>query len=384
MKITYTFVLKNQINKDGSQSILFRIIFNREIIYINTGIRTFKKYWDTKNLEIKDVHPFANDQNIQLQSYPAKLNRLISLRTVNDDTVKIEDLKNLYHIKIALPKTRKTNNFIEYVEKNIETEGKQRLRPESLRLHKCRIKLLKEYCPVLYFDQINREFLLNYEDHLRNVLKNHPNTIHGKLKFIRTYINKAIRDGIIDKYIFKSYKLKQVRTKPKYLSYDDFLKLEKYYAETQVSLHKKHLQYFLFSCTTGLRYSDLKCIKWEDIKDNWIYIKMQKTCEPVCIPITKTVEKYLPEPKESGIIFNVPENQVANRFLKEIAAKAEVDQNISTHVARHTFATICLNKDISLPVVQRLLGHSSIRTTEIYAKIIDSKLKEEMSKWDNN
>ena len=202
------------------------------------------------------------------------------------------------------------------------------------------------------------------------------------MKFIRTYINKAIRDSIIHEYVFNSYKLKQVSSKPKYLTYDQFQQLEAYFEKTSIPLHKKHLHYFLFACVTGLRYSDLKELKWSNIKGDWISIEAQKTESTVSIPINSIVKKYLPKKTDSKYLFDVPTNEAANRILKDIQKKSELTQNLSTHVARHTFATICLNFDFPLSVVQKLLGHKSIKTTEGYAKIIDKKLESEMKKWD--
>jgi integrase/recombinase XerC len=170
---------------------------------------------------------------------------------------------------------------------------------------------------------------------------------------------------------------------PKHMSYDDFLKLEKYYKALDTGRLKNHLQYFLFSCTTGLRYGDMKQLTWQHIQDERIYIRMQKTGEAISVPISVRAMKYLPEKKDLGQVFVVPTNQVANRYLKEIGTAAGVQQQLSTHVARHTFASLSLNIGIPLHVVQKLLGHASLKTTEIYARVIDKTVSDEIKKWEN-
>ncbi len=88
------------------------------------------------------------------------------------------------------------------------------------------------------------------------------------------------------------------------------------------------------------------------------------------------------KPPTDGFVFPVPSNQKANQFLKDIAKAAGISKPITMHMARHTFATYSLNIGMPLEVVQRVLGHSSVRTTEIYARIVNKTVEEQMKKWD--
>jgi len=410
MNVTQKFVLKNQINKDGTQAILFRITVDRKQFYISTGIKIHKSFWHEKEY-IKKSHPYHDTYNAQLMAIPRKLNKLIATRIGNEESFTYEEVKELYKEKPAPV----NETFFDYCTRLLNTEGKASLSVDTIKNHKLHIKQVKEYAPFLTFNQITRDFLSEYEYHCRYELHNSINTVQSKLKNIRTYINKAIRDGIITEYVFRSYHLKTESTKPKFLSMEEFHVLEKYYKETTSSLHRKHLQYFLFACVSGLRYSDVKALRWSSISSDWIMLQTQKTKRHVSIPINDHVRKYLPVPevvtepgrsvlegpapnpvnpvnpvfssvtersRSAEFVFNVPSNQKANKYLKEIQEAAKISSKLTTHVARHTFATICLTLDMPLPVVSKLLGHSTSKTTEIYAKIIDKKLESEMKKWD--
>ncbi len=377
MNITQKFIAKSRKNSDNTHSILFRIICNREIIYVNTGVRVHPAHWDKRNGRIKSSHPFASLLEPQLEEFAQKLNAFKARLCLDDETITVDKIKALFVVKEI-----QTKDFYEFVEYELTLNNKQ-YKPLTITQHRCHLRHLKEFAPVLNFDQITTGFLEQYEKHLASCRGNDTNTVHGKLKFIRTYINVAIRKGLIEKYVFRGYRLKRKPAKPRFMALSDFSQLEQYFEQTTRALHRNHLRYFLFACTTGLRYGDLKQLRWEHLQEGSVYIRMQKTGEVISIPISTRAMKYLPGKADSGFIFKVPTNQVANRILKDIGAAAGTKQTLSTHVARHTFATLSLNIGIPLHVVQKLLGHASLKTTEIYARVIDKTVSDEIKKWEN-
>jgi len=375
--ITHKFILKHQINGDGTRSIIFRVTVDRKSIYIFTGVRIHEKNFDSKKLA--KGFKSAEDFNIILYPYREKLFSFISESAHNKTKILPEDVKKLYDDKT----NAEPIDFYSYCDKILNTEGKT-LRSSTMKLHKQRIKQLKEYTPVLTFDRIDRSWLVNYENHLKFVVKNDTNTIHAKMRFIRTYINKAIRDGIIKDYVFKQYRLKTKPTKKRFLPLDELKELEDLYLKTTSFHVKKTLQYFLFGCYTALRYGDLKKICWDDIKNDTICMTTEKTGIITNIPLNNRIRSVLPERKNDKVlIFDVPTNQVGNRSLKDIQEIAKVKTKLSFHVARHTFATIALNKGMSMSALSRLMGHTTSGSTEVYTKITDTKLIEEMKIWDN-
>ena len=145
---------------------------------------------------------------------------------------------------------------------------------------------------------------------------------------------------------------------------------------------------FVFSCYSGLAFIDAKNLLKRDIQigqdgGQWIQTKRQKTNQKCDIPLLKKPLEILDKYKEvnGDFVFKRISNQKINEYLKEIATHCQIDKRISFHLARHTFATtITLNNNVPIETVSKVMGHSKISTTQIYAKILQSKVNEDFSK----
>ena len=136
---------------------------------------------------------------------------------------------------------------------------------------------------------------------------------------------------------------------------------------------------FLFSCSTGLRISDLMSLKWSNIENNKLILIQKKNNVPNIIPLNEDVLKIIEIQKdisENEYIFKLPSHRRALRLLKQWIKNIGISKNVNFHTARHTFATLCLTKGVDIFTVSKILGHKDIRTTMVYAKLID-KVKEE-------
>ena len=148
---------------------------------------------------------------------------------------------------------------------------------------------------------------------------------------------------------------------------------------------------FLFACYTGLRYQDVRNLRFEDVKKEvhdgkekfFIRITMHKTKDPVSIPLIDKAAAMIGEGFKAQKIFRVPTNQVINRYLKEIADLATINKKVTFHVSRHTFATISIIIGTPVEVISKLLGHLNLKTTMIYSKIPDSVKIDYMDRWNN-
>jgi integrase len=158
-----------------------------------------------------------------------------------------------------------------------------------------------------------------------------------------------------------------------YLTADELKKM----IDTPTTFQVVFRQVFLFGCYTGLRIGDMLKIKWADIKAEKLYVKQQKTKAVLYIDLHPMAQKILAEIRENqttpnDFVFGAEVNERSlNNALKRWAKKAEIDKNIHIHVARHTFATLLLANGIDLYTVSKMLGHKSIQSTQIYAKVMD-------------
>jgi site-specific recombinase XerD len=146
---------------------------------------------------------------------------------------------------------------------------------------------------------------------------------------------------------------------------------------------------FVFCCFTGLAFIDVKTLKRSDISADtngnmWIRKNREKTEELSVIPLLDVpqtiMRKYSGHPVvlTTGVVLPVMSNQKVNAYLKEIADLAKISKHLTSHIARHTFATMSLNNHVPLETISKMLGHSDIKTTQIYARLLDNTISEDM------
>jgi len=216
------------------------------------------------------------------------------------------------------------------------------------------------------------------------------NTINKHHSRFRTLLIKAIKEDLITKNPYINFRLKDIKTQRFHLSEDEIRLLKEHHLNNNIVLQKVR-DFFLFSCYTGLRFNDAyKLIMDDIIKDqngiSIISIQMGKTNDYVQIPLIKEameiIEKYNAQPDREVLNYVLPriKNQKINFHLKTIGDIIGIHKLITHHVARHTFATLALNRGIPIEVVQKLLGHTDLKTTQIYAKMLISTIVKEMEK----
>ena len=244
------------------------------------------------------------------------------------------------------------------------------------------------------FRDVDKEFLSEFTDFLRQMPKASKygvlktggrlsnNSVVSYYGTLRTAINRAYKEGIITVNPTKEFdfasKVRQEPSRREYLTLDEL--------KTLINTECRHeivKRAFLFSCLCGLRVSDIRKLRWCDLQRSSgrvrIEITMQKTKEPLYLPISDEALKWLPERGEangSDFIFPLTHERTVNDTLQHWAKVAGITKHISFHVSRHTHATMMLTLGADLYTVSKLLGHKNIATTQIYAKIVDKKKEE--------
>ena len=145
---------------------------------------------------------------------------------------------------------------------------------------------------------------------------------------------------------------------------------------------------FIFCCLSGLRFSDVKQITWGDIVkdtagDTLLRFKMQKVSRDNNIYLSDEALKWLPDRKKASDtdrIFPLTKNDSINNQLDRWCKNAGITKHITFHCSRHTAATLNLTLGVPIETVSKLLGHTKIVTTQIYAKIVDDQQKKAVSK----
>lgn len=248
-------------------------------------------------------------------------------------------------------------------------------------------KFVNEDCKLsdIPFTALDRSFIEKYDLHLRVVCKVAPGTIVLLVTRLGTIINNALTEGIINADPFAGYEPERPQRKPKYLTRKELNKL----MTTPLTSSKHYLirDLFLFSCYTGIPYGDMCQLTDEAIsvaEDGVVWIKSsrEKTGVNYEIPLLdlplQILQRYRGvEP--DGRLLPMYDNGELNRQLKQIAATCGIERNLCWHMGRHTYATeITLSQGVPIETVSRMLGHTNISTTQIYAKVTDDKVDREM------
>lgn len=191
-------------------------------------------------------------------------------------------------------------------------------------------------------------------------------------------LNKAVKEELIDKnpcdLVSNEDKPKNGTTTREYLTLDEVKRMMA--AECKYPMVKK---LFLLSCFTGMRYVDIVNLRWKDIKaiDEGVYqieIIQQKTRQTVVVPLSENAIQWLPDrngASDNDRLFKMPDRSVAYDFLHRWSESAGIKKNVTFHVGRHTYATLLLYYGADLYTVSKLLGHTNVKTTQIYAKVMD-------------
>jgi site-specific recombinase XerD len=246
----------------------------------------------------------------------------------------------------------------------------------------------------IYLSEFSYKFIADFECYLRNYQpKDHqrPLANNGVMKHLerfRKMITMVVKMEWIDKDPFERFRLKFQKVERGFLTTEELAKIE------NKKFQIERLQYirdlFVFSCYTGLAYIDTMNLTPGNIaigidRQYWISTARQKTDQAVRIPILpkawEIIEKYKTNPRslQTGNLFPIISNQKLNSYLKEIADLCGIQKNLTFHLARHTFATtVTLTNGVPIETVSKLLGHTSIKTTQIYAKVIEQKVSDDM------
>ena len=287
-------------------------------------------------------------------------------------------------------------NFITYCEE-MAAEYEANGQNSCAVLMRSAIKRMTDYKGKnITFNHIDKDFLIGFIEYLNSDIRDFDkaakdknrkpkplSNVYKEALFARIMValNKAERDGIIlknpGKDIDRKLKPHSEQKTRCYLTLEEIQRI----IETEYKPDNDIKPAFLFCCFSGLRYSDVSKLTWKEItvsQDGYAQIEttMQKTGKSITIPLSDNALKWLPEREgnlpESRIFYKLPD-QVNNADvrLRTLIKKAGISKHVTFHVARHSFATLTLTYGADLYTVSKLLGHANIRTTQVYAKIVD-------------
>lgn len=350
--------------------------------------------WDVSKGKARGTTTNAQILNNYLDNIYSKLLNCHKQLLEEDKIISASAIKARY---LGKDDNRKTLvELIEYHNTNMSSV----LKPGTLKNYYTTEKYLKEFLfkrrktDNIYLKQLNYRFITDFEQFLRTYkdsngeLKLSNNGVMKHLERFKKMINLSLKFEWIIKNPFQKFQLKFTKYDRQFLTERELRLMEETFFRQERLKRVKDI--FLFSCYTGLSYVDVKELTTNQIVlgiDNryWIHTKREKTNELIKVPVLpkalEIIDKYKKQLKITNSITVLPlySNQKTNSYLKEIAKACGIHKNITFHVARHTFATtIMLSNGVPIETVSKLLGHTKLSTTQIYARVLEHKISEDI------
>ena len=382
-KISYNLVFnrKKRLNKRGMALVQVEAYLNRKKMYFSTKIYLKPEQWDAKRKMVKN-HPNANVLNRMLYENIAAIEQTELGLWQQGKSISLDLLKN--SIDKPLSNGR---SFLTFFKEEIANSS---LKESTRQNHLSTLELLQEFKKEVLFTDLTFEFVSSFDNYLQSK-GYHLNTIAKHMKHLNRYIKVAINKEYMDiqKYAFRKYKIKSIEGSHTHLAPEELHKFENLQLTGRYTRLQKTKDAFLFCCYAGLRYSDFTNLTSANIvefhQETWIIYKSVKTGMEVRLPLYLLFEgkgiQILQRYKDDlNSFFKLKDNSNINKELNILAGLAKIDKRVSFHTARHTNATLLLYNGANITTVQKLLGHKSVKTTQVYANIMDITVVRDLEK----
>lgn len=381
-KIIYNLVYnrKKCLNKKGMALVQVEAYLGRKKKYFSTKVYLKPEQWDNKKLIVKN-HPNADALNRLIYEFVATIEKKELELWQQGKRISLELLKN------ALTTQENNSSFISFSRQEVMNSS---LKDSTKRNHLSTLMLLQEFKKNITFSDLTFELISSFEYFLQ--LKGyHTNTIAKHMKHLKRHVNIAINKEYIEiqKYAFRKYKIKTIENKHTHLVPEELERLENLILSGRYVKLQKSLDAFLFCCYAGMRYSDFINLSSENFVDinqeTWLIYKSVKTGTEVRLPLyllfsgkeIAILNKYRDNLED---FFHLRDNSNVNKDLIIITRLAGLSKRISFHTARHTNATLLIYNGINITTVQKLLGHKSVKTTQVYTNVMDMTIIHDLEK----
>lgn len=403
MKTSTTFSILIWINtsrvKDNQAKLFARVTVNQKRVNISLKRSVDVATWDKSKSQVKGNSQQAKITNRYIEQVKAKLFQSYQNLKLEDKLITAQAIKSNYLGEDEVYKS--LEDLITYHNEKMACK----LHKDTMRHYKSSQNYLRKFIKKEYktddvfLKDLNYSFVIGFEDFLRSYQPtDHQrrignNTVMKHIQRLRKMVIMAFKMEWITRDPFVKFKSSFIKTEREFLSEEELQTLEEFTSTIKRLELVRDL--FVFSCYTGIAYIDIMQLTSNNISKGidgnlWIITKRQKTNTLVKIPLLEKanclIDKYTDSIRanESGTLFPQFSNQKINSYLKEIAVLCKIKKNLTFHMARHTFATtITLSNGVPIETVSKLLGHTKLATTQIYARVIERKVSEDMNNLKN-
>lgn len=382
------YLRSNYVNKEGKTSVMLRIYLNNERLSLgSTGISVKSSQWDKEKERIKGRTTEALNTNLQLDNIASGLQSIFR-RIEMSDVVSLERIKSEF-----LGKKEDIDTLMQLFEKHNGDVAKQvgvSVGKATLQKYNVCKRHFSEFLEKQYkrsdlkLTELTYVVIREFDLYLRTEVGQNANTATKTMKTFKTITLLGQKMGVLLHDPFMNHRFHIEPVNRGFLTDEEILLI----ANKDLGISRLELvrDIFIFSCFTGLAYIDVSNLTPDHIvtlgDKQWIMTQRQKTSvetNVLLLDIPKAIiAKYGGKTYRNGKLFPMLTNQKTNSYLKEIADICGIKKNLTFHLARHTFATMSLSKGVPMESVSKMLGHTNIRTTQIYARITNKKIEHDM------
>ena len=386
------FIKRSKLLKTGEAPVYLRITSNGDSSEISIKRSIKPSLWDTTRNKAKGASPEAAELNDYISSVRGQL--FMHQRELQEAGKQItaKVLLNTF-LGVGEKQWSLVELFQEHND-NLKQLIGNGFSPLTLQRYDAALKHIRNYCSVQYnneklpLTEVNNKFITGFDFYLKTVAKCQHNSSMKHIKALKKVIRIAIASDYIRKDPFVNYRITQKNVEREYLTQTEIDAI----INKEITIQRLDVirDLFIFECYTGFAYKDLAALRKENIEigidgHRWIVIRRGKTgvtCRIPLFPISENIiRKYAAHAEViiTGKLLPVPSNQKMNAYLKEVATMCGIDKDLHTHLARHTYATtVTLSNGIPMETVSKLLGHSKLQTTQIYAKVVNQKVEDDI------
>lgn len=385
--------------KNNQTDIYVRITVNGKRVNISLKKKVDVNSWDVKSQKVKGNGKTARETNHYINEVRSKLFQCYLDLKLEHRVLSPKLIKSRF-----LGEDKKIHSLQDIIDYHNETMA-SKLSSKTMCHYRTSQKYLLEYLKAkhkssdLYLQDLDYAFVLGFESFLRGYQPKHyqgkigNNAVMKHIQRLRKMITLAYHLEWIDRDPFVKFKPTLEKKEREFLTDIELKNIENLSPSIERLSVVKDL--FIFSCYTGISYGDIMELSDDNIIQgidghSWIMSRRNKTGVPFKIPLLPMTEllikKYKNHPRTqfSGNLMPTLSNQRLNSYLKEIADLCHIKKNLTFHMARHTFATtVTLSKGVPIETVSKLLGHTKIATTQVYARVIEQKVSDDMEKLRN-
>jgi integrase/recombinase XerD len=369
------------LNRENKRPVHLIIYHEGKQMRISTRYFVEEKDWDKINNKVKLCRSSEDD-----------------LRFISERIQQIvEDFKS-YCRKVELAKGKisreeikshfngsKSETFFEYYERIIKVRRGE-LKKDSYRIYMTTLRMLKEFRSNIEFSEMDLNFVRQFDNYLRTERENGDGGVFNKHKNLRYVIHQAIEDGLMDKTPYSRFKITRPSERVIALDQEEIERLENLQNfELSIGL-RVSLETFLFSCYTGLRFSDVITLEKQhlDFKKQLLKKVQIKTSREVELKLCKKAVTIVSNniDKNRARVFLSISNAKVNLHLKKLMRLGAISKHLTYHISRHTFATFLSEQGVGIEHISRLMGHASIKETMKYAKPAKNIMSAAIDKFD--